>query len=181
MLTIIKMQQIMCRLSMPLTLRPWRCTQPGERGAALRAQGHRGSASHKVFSTKSSSSAPGQSAAARVCDIMPSSGCRRTQNAEHSPSQELKETLYNAAYHDGAHGLHASAGMAIVTAGAAQAQLLAPSVHSRRRCCGLASQGYAQQREFTFNTDFLPYYHSAMKQTSMQLSLNTPHLAGFLF
>ncbi|CAK0786581.1 hypothetical protein CVIRNUC_009795 [Coccomyxa viridis] len=45
------------------------------------------------------------------------SGYRGAQTAVHSPSQELKETLYNAAYHDGAHGLHASAAMAIVTAG----------------------------------------------------------------
>ena len=54
-----------------------------------------------------------------MSDIIALSGSRLAQNAVHSPSQELKETLYNAAYHDGAHGLHASAGMAIVTAGAA--------------------------------------------------------------
>ena len=44
--------------------------------------------------------------------------CRWVHDAPHSPSHELKETLYNAAYHDGAQGLQASTGMAIVTAGA---------------------------------------------------------------
>ena len=44
-------------------------------------------------------------------------GCRWVQSVPHPPSKELKETLYNAAFHDGAHGLHASTGMAIVTTG----------------------------------------------------------------
>lgn len=44
--------------------------------------------------------------------------CRWVHDAPHPPSHELKETLYNAAYYDGAHGLQASTGMAIVTAGA---------------------------------------------------------------
>ena len=92
-----------------------------------------------VQSTESLDSAAGQSAAAHACDIMALSGYRWAQDAEHSPSQELKETLYNAAYHDGAHGLHASAGMVIVTAGATQAQPLLPLLHPCRRCCGLAS------------------------------------------
>lgn len=103
-----------------------------------------------------------------MSDIMALSGYRGAQTAVHSPSQELKETLYNAAYHDGAHGLHASAAMAIVTAGAAQAQLLVPSVHACRRCCGLASQGYAQWQQCIYITQ--PYHHSVMKQTSLQLS-----------
>ena len=44
-------------------------------------------------------------------------GCRWAQSVPQPPSKELKDTLYNAAFHDGAHGLHASTGMAIVTAG----------------------------------------------------------------
>ena len=44
-------------------------------------------------------------------------GCRWAQSVPHPPSKELKDTLYNAAFHDGAHGLHASTGMAIVTTG----------------------------------------------------------------
>ncbi len=44
-------------------------------------------------------------------------GCRWAQSVPHPPSKELKDTLYNAAFHDGAHGLHASIGMAILTTG----------------------------------------------------------------
>ena len=115
---------------------------------------------------------------AHVCDIMASSGRRGAKHAVHSPSQELKETLYNAAYHDGAHGLHASAGMAIVTAGAAHAQPLAPSLHARRGCCRLAPQGYAHQQLFIYNTH--PFHHSALEQTLMKMPGNALHLAGFL-
>lgn len=50
--------------------------------------------------------------------------CRWVHDAPHPPSHELKETLYNAAYHDGAQGLQASTGMAIVTAGASYNLLL---------------------------------------------------------
>ena len=58
----------------------------------------------------------------RVClkleaEIHISMACRWVQSAPHPPSKELKDTLYNAAFHDGAHGLHASTGMALVTTG----------------------------------------------------------------
>jgi len=37
--------------------------------------------------------------------------------APHLPPAALEEALFNAAFHDGAHGLHASTGMVIATAG----------------------------------------------------------------
>ncbi len=52
-----------------------------------------------------------------ICCLSTFLGCRWVHSEPHPPSKELKETLYNAAFHDGAHGLHASTGMAIVTTG----------------------------------------------------------------
>lgn len=44
--------------------------------------------------------------------------CRWVHKAPHLPPPELEDALFNAAYHDGAHGLHASTGMVIAAAGA---------------------------------------------------------------
>lgn len=43
--------------------------------------------------------------------------CRWVHKAPHLPPAALEEALFNAAFHDGAHGLHASTGMVIATAG----------------------------------------------------------------
>ena len=51
-----------------------------------------------------------------ICETL-SLAVRWVQSVPHPPSKELKDTLYNAAFHHGAHGLHASTGMAIVTTG----------------------------------------------------------------
>ena len=92
-----------------------------------------------------------------VSEVLASCGCRWVQSTANAPSQDLKETLYNAAYHDGAHGLHASAGMVIVTAGSTRARALPLSV------CACADAGLlmpcAQQRQFMHHTEMSSHEH----------------------